>query len=214
MQSGVEPHPVQSPRARNHLDLNAGLFEQRSRFQSALAGPDDDDTLPLELSQIIMLARVRSQRRRNGRELRGPGSKRADSGGYHQPPRCEFLSVGHDHFEPVRVDFHVTKRALIYIRHGAALVPTTVVDKTLQRNRLRYVVAVLTAIFIKRQLTLRIGNVRGAPIRAQTHAHRHLLLPKRHRLAKNTSFYARRAQISRRGEAIRACPNNRHITIR
>src|ERR1700674_5095293 len=121
---------------------------------------------------------MRSQRGRNVREFRRPSSKRTDSRCYHYVPRGEFLAIRHDQLKPARIDFDATNMALIQIRDSAVLVPTAVINKTLQRNELWQMIAVLTTIFVKRQRALWIGNVRSSPIRPQTHSGRHLVLPK------------------------------------
>src|SRR5580700_12309821 len=94
MQLGMKPYPVQSLRAPDHLNLNARLFEQRSRLQCALPHTDDDNLLPLKLSQIVMLTGVRSQGGRNPSELCRASCKRADSTGDYDTPRREFLAIG------------------------------------------------------------------------------------------------------------------------
>ncbi len=71
MQPRMQAHPVESLRARNHLDLDPGFLKQRCGFQCALSGPDDDYLLPFELPEIVVLARMRSQSRGNASKLVG-----------------------------------------------------------------------------------------------------------------------------------------------
>ena len=73
--------------------------------------------------------------------------------------KCKRLAVLWRYLEPARIDFHAPNVAPVYIWNGATLVPKPVINKAIQRKGLRYVISVLTAILIKRQLALGIGNV-------------------------------------------------------
>src|ERR1700690_1104915 len=79
MESGMEPDPVESLRASDHLNLDTSLFKECCRFQGALPGADDNNPLPRKLPQIIVLACMRSQSGRNANKLFWPGGERADS---------------------------------------------------------------------------------------------------------------------------------------
>src|SRR5579863_2231397 len=96
---------------------------------------------------------------------------------------------------------------------GTALVPPAVVNETRERNRLRNGITTFAAIDFESQFLLGVSNVRGHRMGAQIHASRHLLLPKCHRLAENSSFNARRLQICRRGKSIWPRPDNGYIAI-
>src|SRR5580693_2261194 len=99
---------------------------------------------------------MRSQSRGNGGELSRLARKRADSARYYYPPRDEFLAIGHSHLKPASIGLNTADPAPVQIRDRLALVPPTIINKTVQRNRLRYVIALLTDVFVKRQRLLGI----------------------------------------------------------
>jgi hypothetical protein len=102
---------------------------------------------------------MRSQRRRNASKLCGASRKPADSRCYYDPPRREFLAIRQDHFETTGATFNATDLTPIQIRDSLLLVPCTIVNEAIQRNGLRYVIAPLTAVFVKGESALGVRNV-------------------------------------------------------
>lgn len=151
--------------------------------------------------------------RKEGRELCGPGRKRADSSRHYDPPRCEFFAIRHDNLEPARGEVDAAHLALFKISYRLALIPMPVVYKTVERDWPGDVISPFAAVSIERQSLVGIGDVRSAPIRAQTHAHRHLVLPERHGFAENARFDSSRVQIGCRGKSVRTGAHHYYIAI-
>ena len=63
--------PMKRTASRNHLDLSIGLFAKGGRFKRALPRADDNDSLPFELSKIVVVAEPTPNSGRNSLEFDG-----------------------------------------------------------------------------------------------------------------------------------------------
>jgi hypothetical protein len=97
-------------------------------------------------------------------EFLWPSGKWTDSASHDHALSRKFLSVRHPDLEASTVDFDAADLSPFHIRNGLALIPTAIVDKSLQWNRLRNGIARLPAVGIQRQFLLGIGNMGGSPI--------------------------------------------------
>ena len=111
-------------------------MEQRRRFERALTGAEDRDSLAGEAAQIRVVERMRNQRRREMSKLRRTVGERADAGRHHDAPRVEFLAIGEAHAEPLRVGREMGDCTSIQVRYRLLLKPLPVADKVFDRDGL------------------------------------------------------------------------------
>jgi len=77
VQSRAADEPADERRANEHLDLGAGLVQQRGRLDRALAAADDDHLAAAEHAQVAVLGRMGGELGRQRREeRRSPGEPR------------------------------------------------------------------------------------------------------------------------------------------
>src|SRR5882672_3738269 len=128
--------------------------------------------------------------------------------------RFEESAAGESHLETSLRLFNADDLALAQFRKSFLLIPLTVLDEILERDRLLKFDASVGFVMIEGQLAVRVGNVRGGPVGAEIHTSGHVVAPKTHGIAKNGHLSALVFQIGGGRKSERAGPDNRDVHIR
>jgi hypothetical protein len=182
-------NPVDLRCSHNDFDIGPGLMQQRGRCERTLPPPYHDDVATREPTEVMVLRRVRGERRRQrGERCRAP-SERGQPGSNDNPLHFQDLAILQQESEASPAGLDAYDTTLIQIGHGLALKPAPIVDEIIQWYWPRQLEIMGGLIRVERHGLVRIGDVRSFPGRDQEHALGHLSPPEPHRLAKHFDLY-------------------------
>src|SRR5437660_6039111 len=115
--------PMDSMRARHHLNLSTVFVKQCCGFKRALSTANHQHLLAGKASKVTVLGGVGCQGRGNRLKLRWPASETTDTRRKNDAPRVNLLSVLSNQAETIGVHFQPNDLTPIQISHHLALIP-------------------------------------------------------------------------------------------
>src|SRR4029077_18302800 len=137
-----------------------------------------------------------------------------NSGGHDDTPRCDGLAIVQSHREAGRASVDGGYKFLLERWHELPLERQPIVAKRLQWHRQARIgvrQSLFLAVLGQREFAFGMIDARSESVRLQAHAAGHLGEPALHRLAEYAKWHTEQRQVRRDGQAIRACPYDRHV---
>jgi hypothetical protein len=199
--------------AADELDVGTRLVQQRCGFAGALTASEHRDAAAAEGAEITVLAGVARKLRGDiGKGIR-PKRLAAKSGRDYDPARMDACAIHGLDAETVTGGFEPRDHPRIYLGDGGALEPHSVIDESLERERLAPHEAARGGEGVEGELAMRIGDVRCTPRRSQLHALRHVVPPERHRFAEHPGRDTPFDEMSRGRQTIGAGADDDHLAV-
>ena len=202
--------PGQVVPADEHLDVGAGLVQQRGRLQCTLAAAHDQYPLALEGGQVAVFAGVRGELARQAGELRRAAGEGRDPRGDDHPAGAHPVAVGELELEAGAGVRQFRDDPTVDLRRDLGLNPLAVRDEVLQRDRPAEPDAGCRLVRVQRHRAPVVRDGGRRPVRPEQHPLWHLA-PERHRIAEHPVRHPAATQCRGDGESVRARSEHDHI---
>jgi hypothetical protein len=182
--------PVDSWRFCYDFNFCPGFLKECAGFKRALPSSHHEDTLSGELPEVMVLRGVRGKRRGEVVKFGRSPRERANSCGDNHAPRPEDFTIFEVQTESSGISFNPSDLPLVNVWYRMMLEPSPILNELIQRYGSGKAMAGCCLECFQRQHALRVRDLSRSPIGAKKHAHRHVSLPKGHRLAEHPKFHA------------------------